>query len=151
PGSQQQAKTKSFGLLDQVRWACLRRLRCPPSSSAYTEGTSGELHTPAVSHCAPSELDTFVRTHCNDADVYRRITTKLFLAQRLCFGIPALLDVLDYLFRAALLLASMIYSDRTQRPVDMFRWRQLGTDDLGAVACMLLLANSIHAWSFLKA
>jgi len=151
PGSQQQAKTKSFGLLDQVRWACLRRLRCPPSSSAYAEGTSGELHVQAMSHSAPSELDNFVRTHCNDADLYRRITTKLFLAQRICFGIPALLDVLDYLLRAMLLLASMIYSDRSQRPVDLFRWRQLGTDDLGAVACMLLLANSIHVWSFLKA
>ncbi|KAK0314702.1 hypothetical protein LTR01_001526 [Friedmanniomyces endolithicus] len=150
-GSQQQAKTKSFGLLDQVRWACLRRLRCPPVSSAYAEGTSGELQVPAISHSTPSELDDFVRTHCNDANVYRRITTKLFLAQRLCFGIPALLDILDYLLRTMLLLASMIYSDHTQRPVDMFRWRQLGTDDLGAVACMLLLANSIHVWSFIKA
>ncbi|KAK0300196.1 hypothetical protein LTS16_000893 [Friedmanniomyces endolithicus] len=150
-GSQQQAKTKSFGLLDQVRWACLRRLRCPPVSSAYAEGTSGELQVPAISHSTPSELDDFVRTHCNDANVYRRITTKLFLAQRLCFGIPALLDIVDYLLRTMLLLASMIYSDHTQRPVDMFRWRQLGTDDLGAVACMLLLANSIHVWSFIKA
>ncbi|TKA67419.1 hypothetical protein B0A55_11282 [Friedmanniomyces simplex] len=150
-GSQGQEKTRSIGLLDQVRWACMRRLRCPPASYAYPENLSSEHHTPAVSNAAPSELDVFVRTHCSDADTYRRITTKLFLAQRICLGIPALLDVLDYLFRSMLLLASMIYSDRTRRPVDMFRSRQLDLDDFSAVACMLMLANSIHIWSFLKA
>ena len=144
-----EAPAGSMSILDQVRWTCMRRLRCPPAGYAYPENISNDLF--ATSHPAASEMDGFVRTHCSDAEVYRRITTKLFLAQRLCFGIPGLLDVLDYLFRAALLLASMFYCDRATNPVDVFRPRKLGWSDVGSVVTMLLLANSIHVWSLLKA
>ncbi|KAK5699461.1 hypothetical protein LTR17_023231 [Elasticomyces elasticus] len=144
----QHVKTRSSGLVDQVRWACMRRLRCPPATYAYPDNA---VYALSMSYPAPSALDVFVQEYCDDADTYRRTAIKLFLAQRLCFGIPALLNVLDYVLRSVLLLVSLVYSDRTRRPVDLFRPREIDLGDADTLLCMMLLANSVHVWSLLTA
>ncbi|KAK5735211.1 hypothetical protein LTR17_008379 [Elasticomyces elasticus] len=144
----QHVKTRSSGLVDQVRWACMRRLRCPPATYAYPDNA---VYALSMSYPAPSALDVFVQEYCDDEDTYRRTAIKLFLAQRLCFGIPALLNVLDYLLRSVLLLVGLVYSDRTHHPVDLFRPREIDLSDAGTLLCMMLLANSVHIWSLLTA
>ncbi|KAK3073763.1 hypothetical protein LTR53_004343 [Teratosphaeriaceae sp. CCFEE 6253] len=150
PATAERNLSASFSMLEQVRWACMRRLRCPPAKYAYPESASNGLNILAVTHPAASEMDEFIRAQCSDADVYRRIATKLFLAQRFSFGVPGLLDALDLLFRSALLLASMIYCDHAQAPIDILRPRQLELGDVRIGVVMLALANSVHIWSFLK-
>jgi len=132
-------------LFNRIRWLGMQHLRCPPADYAHHEGLY------ALRHPAPSNFDKFVKEHCKDAETYRRIATKLFIAQRFCLGVPGLLDALDCIFRSALLLVSMAYCDRVQSPIDIFRPRALRWDDIGSLMLTLLLANSIHIWRFVKA
>jgi DUF1365 family protein len=136
--------------LERARWAFLRRLRCPPAASAYSAPDQPAYDDSDTKASKGSELDTFVLSHCEDGDTYRRIVTKLFLAERFGFGIPALLVAIDLFIRTALLMASMVYSDNTAKFVDVFRPRQLDLEDVRSVAISLLLANSVHIWSLFK-
>lgn len=138
--------------LDQVRWTCLRRLRCLPAA-AICPGDSSSLdpvyNLKDTGNSNDSELDCFVKQNCEDGDVYRRIASKIFIAQRIALGSPAVLVVLDWLVRYLLLLASMVYSDNCNA-VDILRPRRLDVEDAGTFAATLLLANTVHIWSFLK-
>ncbi|KAF2485269.1 hypothetical protein BDY17DRAFT_241670, partial [Neohortaea acidophila] len=87
-------------LIDRPRWSILKALRCPPSSPSYpnptTTTTISDIRT-----LPQSPLDTYIQQHqpAPEAGTYRRIATKLFLAQRFAFGIPALVTALDWLVR----------------------------------------------------
>jgi hypothetical protein len=89
--------------LDELRWMLLKRLRCAPPDPAYsvTPQSSG------VNDIRPrpySELDNFVRSFFGKehAGEYRRIVTKLFLAQRFCFGFPEIVGLVDLILRMSL-------------------------------------------------
>nr|POE56244.1 hypothetical protein CFP56_50788 [Quercus suber] len=139
-------------LLENFRWSCLRRLRCAPAAASYPTSDPPSYRISDIRASRFSELDAFVRRHCRSdaAANYRRATSKLFLAQRIALGLPPLLVVLDLAFRAALLLTSMLYSDRCHA-VDIFRWREWNTGhDLRTLGITMVLANAVHLWSYIK-
>ncbi|KAK5133737.1 hypothetical protein LTR08_007387 [Meristemomyces frigidus] len=148
-----QKSSKRWTSVDQVRWACLRRLRCRPAATSYP----GDSHTPnlqlssvsGTSMGGASELDRFARHSCEDGDLYRRIAIRLFLAERLTFGLPVLVAVMDVLVRSSMLLASMLYSENCT-PVDILRPRRLEWGDASTFVILMVLANTVHIWSLLK-
>jgi hypothetical protein len=91
--------------LDELRWYFLKKLRCAPPDPAYsvTPQSSG-FHVDDIRPRPYSELDNFVRSHFGQqyAGEYRRIVTKLFLAQRFCFGFPEIVGLVDLLLRMSL-------------------------------------------------
>jgi len=146
-----QPKTKSKqSAMEQIRWSCLRRLRCPPAACSYSQKIETPVDSSRVGVRQFSELDSFVRVQCDDRDIYLRIVTKLFLGERIAFGTPVSLVALDWLVRSVLLLASMLYSHTSTSYVDVLRPRRWDVTDLREVGNMMMLANLVHMWSFMK-
>lgn len=141
------AKESTF---EQIRWSCLRRLRCPPAAQSYSQKTGTTEDTKLVGIRQFSELDNFVRVQCDDREIYLRIVIKLFLGERIAFGTPVSLVMLDWLLRCVLLLASMIYSHTSARYVDVLRPRRWDVTDMRQFGKMITLANLVHMWSIVK-
>ncbi|KAI7343982.1 DUF1365-domain-containing protein [Hortaea werneckii] len=138
--------------LKEAKWALLNSLRCPPTATSYPEPSAPESQRPSKPNGKgkPSELDSFVKTSCEDQNIYWRTTIKLFLAERLALGIPALLTLLDsVLLRAPMLIVAMHFCHHVD-VFDIFRPRALEWEDLGTVAGMLGWANGVHVWSWVK-
>ncbi|EMC92389.1 hypothetical protein BAUCODRAFT_38441 [Baudoinia panamericana UAMH 10762] len=134
--------------IEPVRWACMRRLRCPPPGQPYPS-TLHSLEGRKSSWSSSPQIDQFARSCCEDSAVYRRVVTKIFFAQRLALGVSELLVALDLTIRFLLLSASMLYCDNS-KAVDVLQPRKLDASDIKTVATMLLLANSVHIWSLTK-
>jgi hypothetical protein len=137
--------------LETLRWSLLRHLRCPPASPAYPSTLPDPTTTATDIRTFPrSELDAFAQhsSYISSA-AYRRTCTKLFLAQRFTLGFPVLVTALDFLFRALLVLAAIVYSSRSE-VLDVLRPRAHTVGDIGPGVGLLLLANGVHIWSFLK-
>nr|POF01326.1 hypothetical protein CFP56_21274 [Quercus suber] len=148
----QSASSKpAVSLLETLRWSWLRRLRCPPAPASYPTIPPTAHHVSDIRVFRSSELDVYVLRHqrADDASLYRRAASKLFLAERVALGLPPLLVALDRLIRVALLVASMLYSDRCHA-VDILRPRKWDNRDLRTVGITLALANAVHAWTFVK-
>lgn len=97
--------------LDELRWILLKKLRCPPPDPAY--GVTPQGSAVQVDDIRPrpySELDQFVRSHMGQkhAGKYRRVVTKLFLAQRFCFGFPEVVSMVDLVTRALLCYVAVL-------------------------------------------
>ncbi|RMY60824.1 hypothetical protein D0865_01313 [Hortaea werneckii] len=138
--------------LKEAKWALLTSLRCPPTATSYPELSAPEDQNPQTkeSSAKVSELDSFVKTSCEDHPIYWRIAMKLFLAERLALGIPALLTLLDFVFvRAPMLVVAMHYCHHVD-VFDVLRPRKLEWEDLGTVVGMLGWANGVHVWSWVK-
>lgn len=137
--------------LSTLRWSLLRQLRCPPAEPAYSSTQPDPSTTTTDIRIFPrSELDAFARySPCTDGAAYRRTCTKLFLAQRFTLGFPVLITAVDILFRALLLLGAIVYSSRSE-VFDVLRPRAHTVEDVVPVVSLLLLANSVHIWSYLK-
>jgi hypothetical protein len=91
------------GYLDELRWTLLRKLRCPPADPAYPiSPKSAAFEIDDIRVHEFSELDRFVRGHVGMFYVgsYRRVVTKLFLAQRYALGFTEVIDLLDFCLRA---------------------------------------------------
>ncbi|ORY08338.1 hypothetical protein BCR34DRAFT_589999 [Clohesyomyces aquaticus] len=89
----------------EKRWTLLRKLRCPPAEPVYPtipKPLEGEVHD--ICPRSFSDLDAFVRGAQTDDDaaIYRRTVTKVFLAQRIAFGFVEVLDAIDFLLRTIL-------------------------------------------------
>ena len=105
-----QAKAKGSSANDRsylsgLRWKLLKKLRCPLASPTHCVTPVSSFHN--VSDIRPrpySELDGFMRKRKNQAEAgeYRRIVTKLFLAERFCFGYSEIVDLADVLLRVLL-------------------------------------------------
>lgn len=134
------------GLVGRFQLSIVRVLRCPTAAVSYPDGV--ELSKTACSTGA-SELDLFVGNYFEDPHIYRRAVIKLFLSERLAFGFTPLLQLIDWLIRVGLLLASMLYCDNS-RYVDILRPRPLEKGDIKIMTLTLVLANNIHLWRFLK-
>ncbi|KAH3943237.1 hypothetical protein HBH98_002460 [Parastagonospora nodorum] len=97
---------KNRTYLDEMRWKLLRRLRCPPAAPAYAASTpsKAEFTTEDVRSLPFSEMDQFMRS--SPARIgsrqYRKIVTKLFLAQRFGFGFAEVLGLMDVIVRVLL-------------------------------------------------
>lgn len=140
-----------LGSIEQVKWTCLRRLRCPPPEPSHHSRhyPDPEYNVIDIRTFGDAELDKFVMSHSQDANAYLRIVTKLFLSDRFAFGIPVLITGVDWLLRAALLLVTMVYANHSDA-LDILRPRKWVVGDVQSVAVMLILANAVHIWSFVK-
>jgi hypothetical protein len=90
---------------DELRWMLLKKLRCPPPDPAYSVTLqSSAAQVDDIRSRPYSELDQFVRSHMGQkhAGKYRRAVTKLFLAQRFCFGFSEIVSLVDLLVRTLL-------------------------------------------------
>lgn len=127
------------GMLESLRWAFLRNVRCPPASGAYPEvkktvSALGEDIRPKPY----SSLDRFVMNRCSDAALYRRTATKLFLSQKWFFGLDLVVTGLDVILRFCMLKlvwSSAFGASLTTTP---------------SIQGHLLLSQLIHAWAALK-
>lgn len=103
------ARLQDFGQrssLRELKWSFLRKLRCAPAEPAYSATpNNAELRLEDIRATRYSEMDMFVRT-CkkqNYSGAYRRIVTKLFLAQRFCLGFPQIIGMLDWVLKTLLI------------------------------------------------
>lgn len=89
-------------LLSELKWTFLKRLRSAPAQPAYNATPQNtEFRVADIRAVRYSEMDDFVRNQRSRdcAGTYRRIVTKLFLAQRLCLGFPQIITLVDWTLR----------------------------------------------------
>jgi hypothetical protein len=137
------------GQLNKFQWSLLERLRCAPAEPAYnTTPKNSESNLVDIRPARLSDLDNFVisqqgKTYTGE---YRRIVTKLFLAQRFCFGFPQVITLVDVMLRISLCyLAARQMSSSSEFTLStllIWEWWSLSTV-IGAVT-----AN--HAYGLLK-
>lgn len=105
PASSESTAPNHCSGLDKIRWSLLVRLRCAPAEPAYnpTPKSSG-FRLEDIRAARFSELDGIVRSQHGQtyAGEYRRIVTKLFLAQLFCSGFPQIISVFDWILRGTL-------------------------------------------------
>jgi hypothetical protein len=102
------------GYLNELKWSLLKKLRCAPAEAAYNATPkSSEFSLEDVRATRFSEMDNFVRSHSKRgyAGDYRKIVTKLYLAQRFCLGFPQIITLIDWVLRM-----SMCYQAAKQMP-----------------------------------
>ncbi|KAF2234074.1 hypothetical protein EV356DRAFT_447267 [Viridothelium virens] len=143
---------KNENVLERLRWAMLKRLRCSPTGPGYPDR---QEHTHSVSkqdiRSRPySELDWHVRKHQEDSSRYRHKTTALFLAQRFAFGFEGVISALDLLLRFALILCPWLYKSIILNPTIWLFPNWHTQRYLEAAALELLLTNLVHIWALLK-
>jgi hypothetical protein len=139
------------GYLDELRWSMLRKLRCAPATPAY--GASSASHPEDVRSLPFSEFDQYIReAGCAQAWRYRRIVTKLFIAQRLGIGNAGVLGLLDLVARMMLCYLGLSlsahadtngYSARRSRYVYGQWWWLVQVSTMVAVC-------GVHLYAFLK-
>ena len=144
-----QSDQGSPGALSNSRWLLVERLRCPPAEASYLSGTSPEHDVMDIRSFRASELDSYVKQFPKHATKYCRIVTKLFLAQRLAFGIPAVITGVDWMFRACMFWA-VVYACHNNDFGDVLRPGKFGPQEAFVTAGLMLLANAVHLWSFAK-
>ena len=136
---------------NQLRWSLLQRLRCPPPEASYQSNHSSDpqYNITDIRSFRNSELDAYVTRHSKDASLYCKIVTKLFVAQRFAFGVPALISSVDWMLRALFILMTVYICGRTTAG-DVLRLNEWGSRDIGTAAAVLMLASSVHFWSLAK-
>lgn len=141
----------SRSLPEQIRWSLVRRLRCSPPAQSYSQAreTPSAYTVSDIRNLQDSELDRFVRHEGESVSGYQRIELKLFLAQRFAFGVPAFVSAADWMLRAVMLLGAL-YCSSYVIAIDVLRWNGLEQEDVAPSLVLLLLANSVHLWSFVK-
>ena len=95
----------SRGFLHGLKWSLLKRLRCAPAEPAYNATPKcSEFRLEDIRATRFSELDDFVvnQQGYTYAGEYRRVVTKLFLAQRFCLSFPQVISLVDWVLRALL-------------------------------------------------
>ncbi|GAB7341773.1 hypothetical protein MBLNU457_g0105t1 [Dothideomycetes sp. NU457] len=136
-----------------LRWNIMKRLRCPPAAVPYPEPSplakKSNTQVDDIRTFGYSPMDCFVMDQCEDAAIYRKALTKLFLAELYAAGITALVTAADLTIRGLLLVFSM----RLLSTMFPFSFEGLVSFDSVKIADSgigLLLANLIHAWSLAK-
>lgn len=138
--------------IENFHWTLLRRLRCPPTAASYTESprrASEQYTVHDIRSFHFSELDNYVQ-QTEYRQSYRRVLLKLFIAERFALGVPILVSLWDAMFRGLLILIAMWYCDHAH-VWDVLRARPFHRSDALTSGIGLVLANSIHIWSLLKA
>lgn len=140
---------KAHGPLDSMRWWILKRLRCTPPVQSYPVTPQAD-EGQDIRRMTHSPLDRFVQVRCDDTWVYRRQCIRLFLARRLVFGYPELIDFIDLSLRVVIIWfgVSMIIEPLAIPSVGSVRL---------PIAKRLIIAslkvaqvNMVHVWAFLQ-
>lgn len=135
--------------VSELRWSLLKQLRCAPAEPAYNPTPkSSEFRLEDIRAVRYSEMDNFVRSQSGQqyAGAYRRIATKLFLAQRFFLGFPQIIGLGDLILRlflsfyAAQQLSSLTYTSHISS-LDS-NWRLILHGTMAVVAS--------HAYALLK-
>ena len=122
------AAKRSF--LAELRWKLMKRLRCQPAEPAYpVTPKSATFDVDDIRTLPYSDFDRFVRGDVGTvvAGDYRRMVTKIFLAQRVMLGFVEMVDVLDLGLRVGLCwvatkgMASLSVSDRQAWSTELLR------------------------------
>ena len=135
--------------LSTLRWSLLRRLRCPPPEISYASSSTPDHQIVDIRSFHDSELDLSVMQDPKASGSYVRAVTKIFLAHRFALGIPAVITAVDWMIRAAMLLLA-IHAGNQTHVGDVLRPSRYGIGEMWTFAGLVLLANSVHLWSFLK-
>lgn len=144
------AEGKERGWFEEWRWLLMKRLRCPPPEPAYPVTPRSDTFDIDDIRTLPfSDLDRTVRSQRprESAGRYRRIVSKIFLAQRLAFGFAEFIEFADLLIRGGLcyvgawLVQVWISKSQAQDIIRTDWWRVL-VASLGICSC--------HAYKFLK-
>lgn len=135
--------------LHELKWLVLKKLRCAPAEPAYNATPNNtEFRLEDIRVMKFSELDAFVRQHESQkySGIYRRMVTKLFLAQRFCLGFPQVITLCDWAVRSLLCYcaASYVssYSGSARKELLDERWWPL---------CQTIaVVSASHAYGLLK-
>ena len=144
-----QARQRNSTTLSTLRWSLLHRLRCPPPDSTYPASSTSEHDVIDIRSFSESELDWSVRHDSQTSGTYVRVVTKIFLAQRFALGITPLISAVDSAIRASVLLLTIYVCNQTHVG-DVLRPSKYGIEETWTAAGLVLLANGVHIWSFLK-
>lgn len=136
-----------LGRTVDLSWRSLFYLRSDPATPLYpypaipsSRATEQTTKTPAEippnlrtqDHGKPSDLDTFIRRHCNSTEqsAYRRAVTRMFLSERIALGSSVLFTTYRVIVHAAILFLSVYASYRLGRKMssvgdgDEWTWKR---------------------------
>lgn len=102
PPPEEEARGIKRNQLEELRWALLRKLRCPLPEPAYpVTPRSPSFDIDDIRTLPFSDLDIFARSRHGRfiAGLYRRAVTRVFLAQRVALGFVEVVDGIDLLLR----------------------------------------------------
>ncbi|KAF2008052.1 DUF1365-domain-containing protein [Amniculicola lignicola CBS 123094] len=131
--------------LDEVRWMLLRRLRCAPPEpavAATSKSTDPDVKVRDIRALPYSDLDKLMRGRGGwfDRGEYRRLVTKMFLAQRFAAGLEGVVDGVDFGVRVGMCwIGSRVliaWGGDMERGGEIEWWKILGVG-LGVCACHL--------------
>jgi len=132
------------GVFERAQWELHRQLRRPPADESHplTRGPSDIVDI----RCSPfSAMNVFVRTNHGNANRYRRICAKLFLAQRVAFGFTQIIDLLDLALRICMIYgayaACAVLGQQQQQPKQASNTILLA---VGYVTLDTLALNAVH-------
>ena len=94
--------SESRTYLSEFNWSLLKKLRCAPAEPAYNvTPKNSEFRLEDIRAISFSDMDALVKNQYNRtyAGEYRRIVTKLFIAQRFCLGFPQIITLIDWIVR----------------------------------------------------
>jgi hypothetical protein len=130
------------GHLNEAKWWLLRKLRCAPAEPAYNATPkSSAFCLEDIRAAKHSEIEAFVRSQRPEyAGEFRRIVTKLFLAQRFCFGFFQVITLLDWVIKTILCYSAAV--QMSSPDVFVQDWWPLSRTITAATAC--------HAYALLK-
>ena len=135
--------------LNELRWSLLKKLRCPPAEPAYNATPKiSEFRLEDIRAARYSEMDTFVRSQQGQtyAGEYRRIVTKLFLAQRFFLGFPQVISLVDWISRILL----CYFAARQISNLSVYTQDALLEQDWWPLSKAITAATANHAYGLLK-
>jgi DUF1365 family protein len=160
PDGEEKHWEKKRGLWGEWRWTLLKKLRCPPAGSVYPVIPPRKNFAVDDSQTSRySDLDVFMCGTMgyfrSNPGSYRRLVTKLFLAQRFTLGFAGLVDFADLLLRGLLCYMGIkmlkLWAENTEAysfPRKMSEMRD-GTEWLWH-SCTALAVCSCHLYNIAK-
>lgn len=137
------------GRFNEAKWALLRRLRCAPAEPTYhATPKSTEFCLEDIRAARYSEIDNFVRRQreSSSAGMYRRIVTKVFLAQRFCLGFSQVVTLMDWILRFSL---CYLAARQVSKP-SAFGSNALLEQDWWPITASIAAATASHTYGLLK-
>ncbi|KAH6621772.1 hypothetical protein C7974DRAFT_397115 [Boeremia exigua] len=141
--------TGQNGVINELRWSLLQKLRCAPAESAYNTNPKGsEVRLEDIRASKHSDMDAFVHSQGGRAyaGTYRRIVAKLFFAQRFCLGFPQIITLVDWVLRASLCCYAAGQVSSSTAPT----WRALPEQDWWPLTRSIVAVTASHAYGLLK-
>lgn len=141
--------TARRGRFNEAKWSLLKNLRCAPAEPAYNATPkSSEFRLEDIRAVRYSEMDNFVRDQQESkyAGEYRRIVTKLFLAQWFCLGFLQVIALTDWVLRISL----CYFAAKQVSSSSAFSRNALLEQDWWPLSGSIAAATASHAYGLLK-